>query len=150
MKKFIVTITLLVLLDGSVFAKDWVRVTCDNAKSQHIVNIEKVVEKKDCRGTTTEVTNSVLKVTPNNKEIELPKLYNIRYVFEMENVEIVYEQKGVQKSVTMFDATVTEVDGDYLVDITLSSDYWVYEKNLKLGNINELEYNVVNTKWEID
>lgn len=75
---------------------------------------------------------------------------NIHYIFEMENVEIVYEQKGVQKSVIMFDTNITEDDGDYFVDITLSSDYWIYEKNLKLGNINELEYNIVNTKWEIN
>lgn len=150
MKRIITVTTLLITLVGSVFATDWIRFTCDNAKSQHIVNIEKVVEKEDCRGTTTEVTNSVLKVTPNNKEIELPKLYNIHYIFEMENVEIVYEQKGVQKSVIMFDAVVTEDDNDYLVNIVLSSDYWLYEKNLKLGNINELEYNIVNTKWEID
>ena len=149
MKKLIITFTLLITLVGSVFATDWIRITCDNAKPQHIVNVE-TIEKIDCRG-TTKATNSVIKVTPNNKEIEFPLYYDdIHYIFEMENVEIVYEQKGVQKSVIMFDTNITEDDGDYFVDITLSSDYWIYEKNLKLGNINELEYNIINTKWEIN
>lgn len=148
MKKLLLIVAVLVLLVGSAFATDWIRFTCDNAKPQHIINVEKV-EIIDCIG-TTKATNSVLKVTPNNKDIELPLYFDRNhYVFEMENVEIVYEQKGVQKSITMFDAVVIENDNDYLVDIVLSSDYWLYEKNLKLGNINELEYNTISTKWEI-
>lgn len=151
MKRFIVTILALTVLVGSVFAKStYVKISCDNYKPQHIVRLIESYLDED-KPTTEEIEH--LKITPATsfeKEIDpYNRFSDLHYRLELENVEIVYEQNNERKTVRMFDFTKREEHNDYVFEITLSSDYWMLEKNLQIGAAKVVEYRNVITIGEV-